>query len=61
MDSVKKQDLQRLVKRASVVIAHYWPMTTFVHHNPIRSFGDASIPQRHSSCAPLHWRAWLSV
>ncbi|WP_457836188.1 putative inorganic carbon transporter subunit DabA, partial [Staphylococcus aureus] len=20
-----------------MVLAHYWPMTTFVHHNPIRS------------------------
>ena len=37
MDSVKKQDLQKLVHRASTVIAHYWPMTTFIHHNPIRS------------------------
>lgn len=44
MDSVK--ELKELVHRASVVIAHYWPMTTFVHHNPIRSletfpFNDA--------------------
>ncbi|MBX2860168.1 MAG: DUF2309 domain-containing protein [Vampirovibrio sp.] len=30
-------DLHALVHQASVVIAHYWPMTTFVHHNPIRS------------------------
>ncbi len=37
MDSVKVKELQELVHRASMVIAHYWPMTTFVHHNPIRS------------------------
>ncbi len=30
-------ELRDLVHRASVVLAHYWPMTTFVHHNPIRS------------------------
>jgi len=35
--SVNAQELQELVHRASKVIAHYWPMTTFVHHNPIRS------------------------
>jgi len=30
-------ELRDLVHRASVVLAHYWPMTTFVYHNPIRS------------------------
>jgi uncharacterized protein len=30
-------ELLELVHRASVVLAHYWPMTTFVHHNPLRS------------------------
>jgi len=29
------EDIRELVKSASAVIAHYWPMTTFVHHNPI--------------------------
>ncbi len=37
MDSVRVKELQELVHNASNVIAHYWPMTTFVHHNPIRS------------------------
>ena len=31
VDSIRK-----LVHDASVVIAHYWPMRSFVHHNPIR-------------------------
>jgi hypothetical protein len=31
------KEIQDLIHRASAVIAHYWPMTTFVHHNPIRS------------------------
>lgn len=31
------KELRELIHRASSVIAHYWPMTTFVHHNPIRS------------------------
>lgn len=30
-------ELRELVHKASLVLAHYWPMTTFVHHNPIRS------------------------
>lgn len=29
--------LRETVEEASLVIAHYWPMTGFVHHNPIRS------------------------
>lgn len=37
MNSVKVKELQELVHRASMVIAHYWPMTAFVHHNPIRN------------------------
>lgn len=39
MDAVitKKGDIRDLVHRSSVVIAHYWPMSGFVHHNPIRS------------------------
>ena len=28
--------IRDLVHDASVVIAHYWPMRSFVHHNPIR-------------------------
>lgn len=31
------KEVRELVNRAGLVIAHYWPMTTFVHHNPIRS------------------------
>lgn len=37
VDVQEPVDVQDLVHRASMVIAHYWPMTTFVHHNPIRS------------------------
>lgn len=37
MDSVKIKEIHDLVHNASIVVAHYWPMTTFVHHNPIRS------------------------
>lgn len=37
MYSVKTKEINELVHSASNVIAHYWPMTTFVHHNPIRS------------------------
>ena len=34
---MKVQDISTLVQDASKVIAHYWPMTAFVHHNPIRN------------------------
>ena len=38
--SVAPQDTQRmelrsLVKLASETISHYWPMQTFIHHNPL--------------------------
>ena len=33
----KLQDVRDLVSRAAGVIAHYWPMPTFVHHNPLHS------------------------
>lgn len=33
----QKHSLREIVENASLVIAHYWPMTGFVHHNPIRS------------------------
>jgi len=28
--------IRELVHRSSDVIAHYWPMRSFVHHNPLR-------------------------
>ena len=31
------QEIRELVSRAAGVIAHYWPMPTFVHHNPLHS------------------------
>lgn len=31
----KIQELHELIKHSSQVIAHYWPMTGFVHHNPL--------------------------
>jgi len=32
--------LRELVLSSSDVIAHYWPMRTFVHHNPLHSLED---------------------
>jgi uncharacterized protein YbcC (UPF0753/DUF2309 family) len=42
----KIEELHELIERSSRVIAHYWPMTGFVHHNPLHdlishSFQDA--------------------
>lgn len=31
------KDIRELVHEAGLVLSHYWPMTAFVHHNPIRS------------------------
>jgi len=31
----KIKELHELIERSSKVIAHYWPMTGFVHHNPL--------------------------
>ena len=31
------QEIRELVSRSAGVIAHYWPMPTFVHHNPLHS------------------------
>ena len=31
----KTQELRELIEHSSEVIAHYWPMTGFVHHNPL--------------------------
>ncbi len=31
----KFKELRKLIERSSEVIAHYWPMTGFVHHNPL--------------------------
>ena len=33
----KAEALREMVAQSSLVIAHYWPMRTFVHHNPLRT------------------------
>ncbi|MEZ4490030.1 MAG: DUF2309 domain-containing protein [Cyanobacteriota/Melainabacteria group bacterium] len=33
----KESKIRELIQRSSLVLSHYWPMTGFVHHNPIRS------------------------
>ena len=33
----KGEELRALVSKASEVIAHYWPMRGFVHHNPLHN------------------------
>ena len=35
MMTERSKELHELVHRSSEVIAHYWPMTGFVHHNPL--------------------------
>src|SRR4029078_11713422 len=33
----QRMEVRRVVRRAGEVIAQYWPMRTFVHHNPLHS------------------------
>ena len=33
----KRMELRGVVRLAGEVIAQYWPMRTFVHHNPLHS------------------------
>ena len=33
----RRMELRGMVKLAGEVIAQYWPMRTFVHHNPLHS------------------------
>ncbi|HLN83302.1 MAG TPA: putative inorganic carbon transporter subunit DabA, partial [Candidatus Binatia bacterium] len=31
----QRMELRALIRLASEIIAYYWPMRTFVHHNPL--------------------------
>ena len=33
----RHEKIRELVSQASGVIAHYWPMSMFVHHNPLHN------------------------
>ena len=33
----RRMELRGMIRLASEVIAQYWPMRTFVHHNPLHS------------------------
>ena len=34
-DATRRMEIRGVVKLAGEVIAQYWPMRTFVHHNPL--------------------------
>lgn len=36
----QRMELRALVRLASEVVAYYWPMRTFVHHNPLHGLED---------------------
>ena len=33
-------ELRTLIRLASEIISYYWPMRTFVHHNPLHGLED---------------------
>ena len=37
---VERMELRALIQLSSEIIAYYWPMRTFVHHNPLHGLED---------------------
>ena len=66
----QRSELRALILLASEVIADYWPMRTFVHHNPLhgleylhfkRPFLGLSDCSRARGICPLTFFATISV
>ena len=39
----QRMELRSLVKLASEPISHFWPMKTFIHHNPLHGLGTFTL------------------
>ena len=47
-------ELRALIRLASEIIAYYWPMRTFVHHNPLHGLED--LPFEQAAQTAQRWR-----
>ena len=47
-------ELRALIRLASEIIAYYWPMRTFVHHNPLHGLED--LPFEQAAQLAQRWR-----
>src|SRR4029077_4364400 len=49
----QRMELRTLIRLASEIIANYWPMRTFVHHNPLHGLEDIPFDQAISRAQQL--------
>ena len=50
----QRMELRALIRLASEIIAYYWPMRTFVHHNPLHGLED--LPFEQAAQMAQRWR-----
>ena len=50
----QRMELRALIRLASEIIAYYWPMRTFVHHNPLHGLED--LPFEEAVQRGQRWR-----
>ena len=46
-------ELRTLIRLASEIVADYWPMRTFVHHNPLHGLEDLFFDEGIQKAQPL--------
>ncbi len=54
-------ELRTLIRLASEIIAYYWPMRTFVHHNPLHGLEDLPFEQGRAARPTMARRQRLFV
>jgi uncharacterized protein YbcC (UPF0753/DUF2309 family) len=50
----QRMELRTLIRLSSEIIAYYWPMRTFVHHNPLHGLEDLSFDEGVRQGGRLH-------
>jgi uncharacterized protein YbcC (UPF0753/DUF2309 family) len=53
----RRMELRGTIRLASEVIAQYWPMRTFVHHNPLHSLEYLPFTETVRRVATNSWAA----